>query len=221
MLCTHHNQYENHNIVTDLKYFKSQKFTSLYKARNLAIKKTKGKFLCFLDTDDWWLPSKLKRQIEIFKKKRYLNFVYSNFYQYNENLKKKYLFHNTKLPNGLITQDLLDNYKIGILTVMIKKRLFKKLKFNEKFNIIGDFDLFTRVSINNEIDCIQNPLAFYRIHNNNYTQKNLSIYNKELKIWIKTSGKTFVKLNYSIKNLRKIFFKNKIKILFDYFNLKF
>ena len=149
-----------------------------------------------------------------------MNFLYSNFYQYNENLKKKYLFHNTKLPKGIITQDLLDNYKIGILTVMIKKKLFKKFKFNEKFNIIGDFDLFTRMSINNEIDCIQNPLAFYRFHNNNYTQKNVTIYNKELKIWFKTSGKTFAKLNYLIKNIRKIFFKNKINMLFDNFNLK-
>ena len=204
-----------------IKYFKSQKFTSLYKARNLAIKKTKGKFLCFLDTDDWWLPSKLKRQVEIFQKKKNLNFLYSNFYQFNENLKKKYVFHNTKLPKGLITQDLLDNYKIGILTVMMRKRLFKKFRFNEKFNIIGDFDLFTRLSINNKIDCLQNPLAFYRIHTNNYTNKNLPAYNKELKIWFKTSGKMFTKLNYSIKNLKKIFFKNKIKILLNYINFKF
>jgi glycosyltransferase involved in cell wall biosynthesis len=201
-----------------IKYFKSQKFYSLYKARNLAIKKAKGKFLCFLDTDDWWLPTKLKRQVEVFKKKNKLSFLYSNFYQFNENLKKKYIFHNTKLPKGFITQDLLDDYKIGILTVMMKKKLFEKFKFNEKYNIIGDFDLFTRISIKNKIDCLQKPLAFYRFHNNNYTKKNLSIYNNELKIWFGTSGKKFYKLNYSIKNLKKIFFKNKIKIFLNYFN---
>ena len=37
-----------------IKYFFSKKFTNLYEARNLAIKKSKGSYICFLDTDDWW-----------------------------------------------------------------------------------------------------------------------------------------------------------------------
>ena len=37
-----------------IKYFYSKKFNTLYKSRNLAIKKTKGNFVCFLDTDDFW-----------------------------------------------------------------------------------------------------------------------------------------------------------------------
>ena len=41
------------------------------------------------------------------------------------------------------TQELLNNYKIGILTVMIKKDLLKR-KFNNKFKIIGDFDYFIK-----------------------------------------------------------------------------
>ena len=42
-----------------IRYFKSKKFRSLYDARNFAIKKANGKYICFLDTDDWWFKKKL------------------------------------------------------------------------------------------------------------------------------------------------------------------
>ena len=43
-----------------IKYFYSKKYNTLYKSRNLAIKKTKGDYICFLDTDDLWSKKKLK-----------------------------------------------------------------------------------------------------------------------------------------------------------------
>ena len=51
-----------------IKYFKSSKFNTLYKSRNLAIKRTKGDLICFLDTDDLWKKNKLKDQVHIMKK---------------------------------------------------------------------------------------------------------------------------------------------------------
>ena len=53
-----------------IKYFCSKKFNSLYKSRNLAIKKSSGKFISFLDVDDWWDANKLKDQVDLIKKKK-------------------------------------------------------------------------------------------------------------------------------------------------------
>ena len=61
-----------------IRYFKSNKFVTLYSARNLAIKKAKGEFIGFLDTDDWWVPSKIQKQIDKYKKNKDVKFVYSN-----------------------------------------------------------------------------------------------------------------------------------------------
>ena len=61
------------------KYFLADKHTSLYKARNLAIEKANGIYLSFLDTDDYWLPDKIKEQIDLINKKN-VGVVYSNLW---------------------------------------------------------------------------------------------------------------------------------------------
>ena len=53
----------------NLRYFLSKKHTTLYEARNLAIKKVKGKFICFIDADDLWEKDKIKNQLKLFKDK--------------------------------------------------------------------------------------------------------------------------------------------------------
>ena len=47
-----------------------------YLARNTAIEIAKGKYICFLDIDDYWLPNKLQRNYEILSENRCLKFIY-------------------------------------------------------------------------------------------------------------------------------------------------
>ena len=62
-----------------IKYYFSKRHYKLYKARNLAVKKCKGDFICFLDTDDKWLREKLKHQVSIIKKFK-VDIVFSNYF---------------------------------------------------------------------------------------------------------------------------------------------
>ena len=86
-----------------------------------------GDYVCFLDVDDWWKKEKLIKQIQLFQKNQNLNFLFSNFFIYDQKTKSKKTCFPDKIPDGKITQLLLDNYKIGILTVMMKKSLFIKV----------------------------------------------------------------------------------------------
>ena len=61
------------------KYFKAKKFTNLYAARNLAIKKAKGEIIMFVDVDDEWFPNKIKKQVSIFSKEKKINMIFTNF----------------------------------------------------------------------------------------------------------------------------------------------
>ena len=109
--------------------------------------------------------------------------MYSNYFVITN--KRKKLKHKHNLPNGRISQKLLDNYCIGIVTVMIKKEIFDNYKFDENFDIIGDFD-FLRLSLKYEIGSIQQPLAFYRIHEKIY-QKILPFILKRCLIGLKVT----------------------------------
>ena len=184
-----------------IKYYKSKKFTKLYEARNLAIKKAKGEFIAFLDVDDFWSPLKLEKQIKIFYANKKLTLVYSDcFIIRNKNQSKK-IFANTKLPTGKITQNLLNFYRLPILTVLIKKKAFRYKKFNKNYDIIGDFDFFVNLSLKSVIGCAQEPLAHYRIHKNNISRTKLSLFIKELEDWVaKNRGKKALK-KYSFKGI--------------------
>ena len=72
-----------------IKYFKSKVTHTLYKARNLAIKKSKGDLIAFLDVDDWWTKNKLKKQVNFFLTNKAVDVIYSNVFLFNEKKKKK------------------------------------------------------------------------------------------------------------------------------------
>ena len=45
---------------------------------------------------------------------------------------RKIKIKNSFLPSGYITQKLINNYNIGILTVMCEKKIFKNISFQKK-----------------------------------------------------------------------------------------
>ena len=165
------------------KYFYAEEHTTLYKARNLAIEKSQGDFIAFLDTDDLWEKDKLELQMKYFDNDQ-TGVVFINSYILK---KMKKIYTKQKLPSGEIFNQLIDNYTVGIVTAVIRKFFYLKLieKFDERFSIIGDYDLFLRLSKICLFESVQEPLASYRLHG-----KNLSIINKEkeieeLEIWLR------------------------------------
>ena len=97
------------------------------------------------------------------------------------------------------------------MTALVHKSIFVKKKFNNKLNIIGDFDLFISLSLKYEIGFINKPLATYRIHSDNLSVSNRKIYIHELKNWIYKNEKKFRKLNLNLILLKQTLFKLKIK----------
>ena len=78
-----------------LNYFYSEKLTNLSIARNFAISKSQGRYICFLDVDDYWEKNKLYKQIE-FLERNSAAIVFTNFNIENSFNKKKKIFIKKK-----------------------------------------------------------------------------------------------------------------------------
>ena len=184
------------------KYYLANKHTSLYQARNLAIEKSKGDFIAFLDTDDLWSENKLELQMDYFSEIE-VGVVFSNCWILKKN-KKKSLYINKKLPSGKIFNELVNNYNLGILTTIIRRKFFLELikKFDERFSIIGDFDLFLRLSKICLFKPVQQPLASYRLHDKNLSKLSKGKELEETEIWLKEN-----KLNLSELQIKKLYKK--------------
>ena len=113
------------------------------------------------------------------------------------------MFINYKIQQGYIYQNLIQNYNIGILTTVIRRKYLKKFNkvFIEKYNIIGDFDFFLRLSKKYKFKAIQKPVATYRIHDKNYSILNKDLEAKELEVWLKKNRRNLTDKEY--KHIRK------------------
>lgn len=93
-------------------------------ARNTALKKARGRFIAFLDSDDIWLPEKLDKQLKFMKSNKY-GFTFTAYTMISDNGSD--LNKIVSVPSSVNYKQYLKNTIIGCLTVMIDKQ------------IIGDF----------------------------------------------------------------------------------
>ncbi len=155
-----------------IKYIYDSNHKLLYDARNHAIEKASGDFIAFLDVDDWWLPAKLEKQIPLFSDPEVglACGVYWNFY---ERQNKRRRSHERRIPTGWALNDLLKSYFVGMSTLVVRRSALASLDHpcDARYHMIGDFDLVVRLSIKWKLDCVQEPIACYRIHGNNESVK--------------------------------------------------
>ena len=162
-----------------IKYYFSNSNNPLSKNRNDAILRAKGDLICFLDTDDLWLPNHLENLVQLFKNK--IKFAYSETLLLNNFYKKK-IYNNIyilkfKSVNHFTYHALNRNIFFGAL--LIEKNLLQSimpLPLNLNHSI-DDYIILSLLNIDKaQIAYNQNLTFIYRIHSLNLTnfQRKLS-----------------------------------------------
>ena len=169
-----------------VRYFKSKIFSSLPIARNNALCRANGEFICFLDVDDYWEADKIERQLNGFINSK-IGVVSTYFYVLNErsNIYKTKIVKQTKIT----LNSLLCHYSLHFSSLMIRKEAIDKFSyyFNPNYEIIQDFDLIIRIAYYYDINVIKCPLAYYRWHGSNFGNSNFSKLINEKEKWVENN----------------------------------
>lgn len=185
-------------------------------SRNFGLTKASGRFICFLDSDDYWLPSKLESQ---------LNFMQLNNISFSYTLYRTFRESTTEpndlvlLPKSFTYHELLKNTGIACLTVMLDREKYG----NVKFPLVKheDFALWlTLLSQGTVAHGLMNDLARYRIANGSVSSNKFqsitwvwNIYRKNEKLSLLYSFWCLCNYiaNALIKRIRAYRFTNSLK----------
>lgn len=142
------------------------------KPRNVAIEKSQGKYIAFLDSDDEWLPEKLEKQIAVFQTKTpHTGVIYTGYFV--RDWKGKVIGTATPKYRGIVDEKILISNFIGASTVMVKRECLAKVGgFDTNLPCCQDWDMWIKLSKHFEFDFIPENLVEYHMHNDGRTSAN-------------------------------------------------
>lgn len=160
--------------------------------RNKAIEAAKGEFIAFLDSDDIWLPNKIKEQIDLFKSKD-VAVVYSNYEKISEKGIKNHRY--VIAPTEIDYKNLLKSNVIGNLTgVYDVSKVGKVYCQNIKHE---DYVLWLSILKKGYIAKNTNTInALYRVRNNSVSSNKLKILSWQWNILRNVEKQNFLKALY-------------------------
>jgi glycosyltransferase involved in cell wall biosynthesis len=162
----------NGNIV-----YVRQENKGVASARNTGIGLARGEFIAFLDADDQWLPEKIAKQLEAFKRNAEVGAVHSDLWYWHPGTGNKLA---RKLGREKFTGDCYANFfgenRVLTSSIMVRKACFDKVGlFDENLRLAEDWDMWARIARFFKFDYILEPLLYYRVHSGSLSTNKLEL----------------------------------------------
>lgn len=150
-------------------YYRAEKKCGVAEARNEAMKKAKGRYIAFLDSDDLWKPEKLEKQLAFMKEKQSA-FSFTACGVIDENGKS--LNKVRHVPEELTYEQLLHGNVIPCLTVMIDREQVGEFSMPQ----MGHEDYATWLTIIKQLPSahgLNETLGYYRVNPNSISSNKI------------------------------------------------
>lgn len=147
-------------------------------SRNIGIKKSKSDWICFLDSDDWWLPNKLQVCHENIDENVDLIYHDLTIVRDKSVLFGKKRLRGRKLVNPVLIDFLVKGNCINNSSAVVRKSLLERINgISEDPQIIAseDYNTWLRIAqITDKFVYIPESLGFYILHGLGVSQKDMS-----------------------------------------------
>jgi GT2 family glycosyltransferase len=174
--------YELELIV--VRYCRLEEQRGAASARNAGIGIARGSLIAFQDSDDEWLPGKLRKQVDaIAAGGDSLEFVYTSFWREREGLRERVPSPSQISRHGNTFERLLRGNFIGMPTLMVTRSLVKSAgTFDETMQSLEDWDLVLRFSRVTEGLFIDEPLVLVHESSSGANSQVASCYLRSLEV---------------------------------------
>ena len=160
-----------------------QKNSGVSIARNKGLEKATGDYVCFLDSDDVWLPKKIELQLkELNSNPRAC--VYTGIELFGEDntspvqVYPKYrgnlIWHFLRNPGRSIVL-------LGCSTAILPTEIARRVGgFDSSFSFSADWDFFRRVAEVTDLEFVNECLVRYRQHDGSMSNRSITKYYEEM-----------------------------------------
>ncbi|MES2828419.1 MAG: glycosyltransferase [Bacteroidota bacterium] len=147
----------------DISYFWSENWGGPARPRNIGIQNSRGEWICFLDSDDWWRPDKLEKCIKFIED---YDVIYHCLAVQNERTnivgKKKI---GSEVAEDVLRDLIVNGNVVPNSGALVRKEILIKVGLvseNKKLISMEDYDLWLKVAfVTKKFKFIPEPLGIY------------------------------------------------------------
>ncbi len=158
-----------------IKFSKNTKNIGMTRNWNRCISMASGEFICLLCADDMYLPTFVERTLSMLETHPNIGFVHCAYRSINESGETVGEFKvrdgdAIEIGSAFFDRIIHGNFAT-ISGAMFRRNCLEELGcFDEELEYAPDWEMFARMSLHYDVGYVSQPLACYRIHENNFTK---------------------------------------------------
>ncbi len=181
-------------------------------ARNRGVRESSAPWLSFLDSDDVWMPNKLRTQFEFHQHHPSIAISQTAEVWFRKGRRVNPKFRHAK-PEGEFFERALELCCVSPSAVMLTRSLFDRCGgFDQRFTVCEDYDLWLRIAVEHQIGLIDQELVIkYGGHADQLSHSQLAMDRYRICSMLKLASST--ELELSRQSLLRHYLQSKVEVL--------